>query len=103
MVVAVSSADEALALIRAGAQFDVILCDLMMPVMTGMDFFGVLEAERPDLAERTLFLTGGAFTDPTRDFLARIPNLCLEKPIDSQRLLATIAERITTRAVTSPA
>ena len=98
VVVAVSSADEALALIRAGTQFDVILCDLMMPVMTGMDFFAVLETERPDLAERTLFLTGGAFTDATRAFLARIPNLCLEKPIDSKQLLATIAERIASLA-----
>ena len=91
------SGPEALELLASSAP-DAILCDLMMPVMTGMDFFGVLEAERPDLAERTLFLTGGAFTDTARAFLARIPNLCLEKPIDSKQLLATIAERITSLA-----
>src|SRR5689334_17209072 len=41
-VTAVSSAELALDQIRDGTRFDVILCDLHMPQMTGMDLYGAL-------------------------------------------------------------
>ena len=37
-VSACTDAHEALAAIRGGRRYDVILCDLMMPAMTGMAF-----------------------------------------------------------------
>jgi PAS domain S-box-containing protein len=78
----VSTAKEALALLGAGAHFDVILSDLMMPEMTGMDFHEELTRHFPEVAARVVFVSGGAFTPAARAFLARVPNLRIDKPFD---------------------
>src|SRR5690606_29490572 len=44
-VTSLTSASEALARIRGGERFDAIICDLMMPVMTGMEFHEGVRAE----------------------------------------------------------
>jgi signal transduction histidine kinase/ActR/RegA family two-component response regulator len=66
--------------------FDLILCDLMMPRLDGAGFFAALEEHRPKLASRVVFMTGGAFTAETRSFLDGVPNPCMEKPIHAARL-----------------
>ncbi|MEO5770144.1 MAG: response regulator, partial [Polyangia bacterium] len=58
-VVYTSTAQEALALLRANEEFDVILCDLMMPEMTGMELYAELMASSPEQARRIIFVTGG--------------------------------------------
>ena len=77
-----SSGQEALDLLATGASFDVVLCDLMMPELTGMDVYERVVAERPELAARFVFMTGGAFTGRARDFLDRVDNERLDKPFD---------------------
>ena len=62
--------------------FDVVLCDLMMPEVTGMDVYDRVRRERPGLEERIIFMTGGAFTPRGREFLDTVPNEQLEKPFD---------------------
>jgi FixJ family two-component response regulator len=58
----------------------------MMPDLTGMDVYHrVLDFDR-SVAERIVFLTGGAFTEMTRDFLDSVPNQRLEKPFDVARI-----------------
>ena len=66
--------------------FDLILCDLMMPRLDGAGFYTALREHRPRLADRVVFMTGGAFTSETRAFLDGVPNPCLEKPIPLARL-----------------
>jgi CheY-like chemotaxis protein len=78
-VVAATSGGEALAAL-AGADFDVVFCDLMMPGMSGMDLYQRICVERPALAPRVVFMTGGAFTARTAEFLASVENLRVEKP-----------------------
>lgn len=85
-------AADALERLRAGESFDVILCDLMMPQMTGMDLY--VELEQLGIADRMIFLTGGAFTPAARQFLDRIPNQRVEKPFDGRHLRALIRDRI---------
>lgn len=82
---------EALDRIAAGERFDVILSDLMMPDVTGMDLYDQLSISTPDQATRMVFLTGGAFTDRAREFLERVPNPRGEKPFDVSTILAMIA------------
>ena len=60
---------EGLERITGGQEFNVILCDLMMPVMTGADFHRELSVRAPEQACRIVFLTGGAFTVNAREFL----------------------------------
>jgi len=79
-------AREALGRILQGATFDIILCDLMMPDMTGMDFFTELQRLYPAQAEAVTFFTGGAFTDATRAFLERHQERVLSKPVDADHL-----------------
>jgi signal transduction histidine kinase len=85
-VTVVNRAHEALTRLASGDVFDLILCDLMMPEMTGMDVFAEMEKLAPDQAERMVFVTGGAFTTRAREFLERVPNARVEKPIDFQNL-----------------
>jgi len=89
-VVAELRATDALARVKAGAAFDIVLCDLMMPEMTGMEFFAELVRVAPALARKVVFLTGGAFTPESRDFLERVPNPRLEKPFDIDALFALL-------------
>ncbi len=90
----VTSATEALARVQAGHRFDLILCDLMMPGMSGMDLHRELLRATPDVASRVVFLTGGAFTQRARDFLEGVGNPRLEKPIGIDALRDAIAEMV---------
>jgi CheY-like chemotaxis protein/two-component sensor histidine kinase len=83
----------ALARIRRGERFDLVLSDVMMPQMPGADFHAALERIDPALARAMVFMTGGAFSAREREFLARIPNPCLDKPLDLARLRALVRGR----------
>lgn len=50
---------DALALLRSGGQFDVILCDLIMPRMTGVQLHRALMEIAPAQAAATILMTGG--------------------------------------------
>jgi PAS domain S-box-containing protein len=91
---ATQDAREALEWISAGERFDLILCDMMMPLMTGMEFYTRLSAAAPQQADRIVFMTGGAFTPRAREFLARLPNLRLEKPFDLGHILAMVSAHL---------
>jgi CheY-like chemotaxis protein len=69
-----------------GERFDVILCDLMMPGVTGMDLYAHLKEHAPGYEERMVFLTGGAVDGETNEFMRSVPNPVLEKPFNFQRL-----------------
>jgi CheY-like chemotaxis protein len=58
----------------------------MMPEMAGAEFYAVLERLDPALVGGIVFITGGAFAPREQEFLARVPNLVLEKPVDVERL-----------------
>jgi CheY-like chemotaxis protein len=91
---ATQDAREALEWIGTGQRFDLILCDMMMPLMTGMEFYTRLAAIAPGQADRVVFMTGGAFTPRAREFLARLPNLRIEKPFDLGHILAMINAQV---------
>ena len=93
-VESVTSAIDALGRLRAGDRFDLILCDLMMPQMTGMEFHEVLERELPEQAREIVFLTGGAFTPKARSFLEQVKNQRVDKPFEVASLRAMVAGRL---------
>lgn len=69
-----------------GLLVDVVLCDLMMPELTGMDLHAALQSTAPPLAGRLVFMTGGAFTPAAQAFLEQVDNPRLEKPFEPERL-----------------
>ena len=85
-VIAVMSARQAIELIDHGERFDVILSDLMMPEMTGMDFHAALLRSAPDQAGKMVFMSGGAFSPNAFEFLDQISNPSIEKPFKSTAL-----------------
>ena len=76
--------------------FDLVICDLMMPHMTGMDLHAQLQRKRPEMASRMVFLSGGAFTQAAKEFLRRVPNPQVEKPFDPQQLRELVARLLAT-------
>jgi len=99
-VVTVTSARDALERIGSDA-FDVILCDLMMPQMTGMELHAVLAHAVPGEAEKMIFMTGGTFTASAQAFLDSVANVRVEKPFDSKQLHAIVRERARRRRAPS--
>jgi two-component system cell cycle sensor histidine kinase/response regulator CckA len=96
----VTSGSEALALLTQepdDQHFDVILCDLHMPDLSGMDLHQRLAENRPATAARMVFMTGGTFTERSREFVSRISNPCVDKPIDVQQLRQLVANKILAR------
>ncbi|GAC1549206.1 MAG: hypothetical protein NVS3B10_12610 [Polyangiales bacterium] len=86
--------EEALALLRRCPPFEAIVCDLMMPGVSGMDLFERLSVDAPSLADRFVFTTGGAFTARAHAFADAHRDRLLEKPIAEAALLRAIAERL---------
>ena len=93
-VTCVTSARDALHRCAAGERFDVVLCDLMMPDLNGMDLHAAVLDLDAAQAERFVFLTGGAFTDRAASFLERSTNPCVEKPYDSKSLKALVRDLV---------
>ncbi|WP_428267898.1 hybrid sensor histidine kinase/response regulator [Haliangium sp.] len=74
--------------------FDLVLCDLMMPEYTGMDLYERTSTERPDMVERFLFVTGGAFTRQTETFLRKVSKEALGKPFTTAQLRQAVSKRL---------
>ena len=89
-VILASSAKEALALFERDEPFDVVLCDLMMPEMTGIALFERVAVRWPNLAERFVFLTGGVFSREAAAFLERCGRPCIDKPFQINTLVAIV-------------
>ena len=93
-VTSTTNAGEALEWISRGLRYDVILCDLMMPHVTGMDVYARLEQLDKMQASAVIFLTGGAFTAQARQFLEEVENDRLDKPFDIDLLRELVNGRL---------
>jgi PAS domain S-box-containing protein len=85
-VVTLTSPREALARLSSGEHFDLILCDLMMPELTGMDLYDKLLVAAPHTLPSMVLMTGGAFTPSARRFLEFVPNPRIQKPFGQRTL-----------------
>jgi PAS domain S-box-containing protein len=93
-LVTASSGAEAKALLEKDRGFDLVLSDLMMPELSGMELHAWLSREAPALAERVVFITGGAFTPGAAEYLARTRNLLIEKPFDTRGFRKLVGELV---------
>src|SRR5262249_22724657 len=93
-VVEAASAQDALELLVTGPPFDVILCDLMMPELTGMDLHDRLVEIRPDLAARIVFMTGGTFTPRAEAFLGSGRKRSIAKPFSLAALHEAVSRSL---------
>jgi CheY-like chemotaxis protein len=93
-VVVVSHAADALTLLEEDATFDVVLCDLVMPDISGPEFYARVNDQWPRLASRVVFMSGGAFTPQTAEFIKRVPTSVLSKPFALDELKRVVREHI---------
>jgi PAS domain S-box-containing protein len=85
-VTVLSNGESALAHLRKAMDYDLILCDLIMPRITGMELHERLVGLGSGQVKRFVFLTGGPFTEAATLFLEQVPNERIEKPFDNDAL-----------------
>jgi signal transduction histidine kinase/DNA-binding response OmpR family regulator len=85
-----NSGQEALEIITSGKNFDVVLCDIMMPDLSGDMLFEKVVEINQELAEKFIFVTGGTFTKRTKEFERNNKQICLEKPLKAGDLVSAI-------------
>lgn len=93
-VAVASSGRQARAHLEAGEDFDVLLCDVMMPDTSGIELYRWIRERRPELIDRLVFMTAGAFTREVRQFLSSVPNTVLHKPFDTKTLRWIVGQRV---------
>ncbi|MEN0063875.1 MAG: ATP-binding protein [Myxococcota bacterium] len=93
---AVSGGQEALLQLEHDDAFDLVLCDLMMPVISGMDVHDHLAQTQPELLSRFVFMSGGTFTERAQSLRETQGIRFLDKPVQPQvlrRLLQDVMRR----------
>jgi len=89
-VVTVLGGVEALARLSEDPLFDSIICDLMMPEVDGKSLYDAIKKEHPELVDRIVFMSGGAFTPRLRKFASAVSNPVLQKPVSRDDIEAMI-------------
>lgn len=93
-VTTTSRPNDALEWLLRGDWYDVVLCDVVMPTMNGVELRNCVHAVRPNLAARFVFVTGGVVWGRVRELLDTVPNLVLEKPFDFIALRELMRRRV---------
>ena len=93
-VVVAHRAIDALGRLREGESFDLVLCDLVMPDIGGPEVYATIAERWPKLTARMVFMTGGAFTAATGDFIERVRPYVFPKPFRLDELRALVRRRL---------
>jgi len=70
--------------------FDLVLCDMVMPRFPGDKFYLAVERVKPTLCRRFLFMTGHRAEPKYETFIQEIDGLILWKPFGTRELYAAI-------------
>jgi DNA-binding response OmpR family regulator len=72
--------------------FDIIMCDMMMPRMPGDMFYFAVERTKPELCPRFIFITGYPDKPEVANFLGGLPEaVVMHKPMSNDDLIRTIS------------
>jgi DNA-binding NtrC family response regulator len=85
-----TSGEEAIQRIVSDSPPEIVVCDIVMPFVTGADLYSRAVAADPSWRERFLFLTGASSTRVVVDFLNEHEGRVLFKPVPSNRLLDAV-------------
>jgi two-component system, cell cycle sensor histidine kinase and response regulator CckA len=97
-VTLLSSGRAAVGLLAGVVEFDVIICDLLMPEVSGIEVYRAVVAARPDLAHRFVFMSGDNCSSRASEFLDSVPNVRLGKPFDLETVRALVRTRVAERS-----
>lgn len=85
-----TSGEKGLARLLADDPFELILCDLSLPDLSGIDIYAKVASLKPELKDRFVVMTGGAVTNESRDFLDNYQGYLLNKPFTLSQVEALI-------------
>jgi DNA-binding response OmpR family regulator len=72
------------------ADYEVIICDMLMPNLPGNMFYVAVERTKPALAKRFIFITGHQSDQKINTFLKQVKGICLFKPFPMHQLVEAI-------------
>jgi CheY-like chemotaxis protein len=90
-VVLAEGGARAVDILKLDVEFDAIVCDLMMPHVDGVMLYELISQQAPQLLERIIFMSGGAFTERAEALASSVRNIILEKPVAAEDLRQAIA------------
>lgn len=93
-VTSTTDPEQALTWLESSDWYDVILCDVAMPTMSGIELRNRVHAARPEVAARIVFVTGGILREGVRALLEGMPNTVLAKPFDPDDLRELVRRRV---------
>lgn len=102
-VTVTTSGEAGLRALEDDGDFEVVICDLMMPGMTGMELYRTVEVRWPSLSSRFLFISGGTYSPAAKEFVDSASCTVLKKPMPPTELRAsveTIVKDVRARKVT---
>lgn len=73
--------------------YDIVFCDLTMPHLHGDELYRKVQQQRPEMAERFVFITGSSDEPRFQQFLSSVENERLDKPLDAHSLRAVTRRR----------
>jgi DNA-binding response OmpR family regulator len=73
------------------SDFDVVICDMMMPSLPGDMFYLAVERMRPHLCDRFIFITGLRDNAKVSGFIESVNGTILPKPFHVDDLLEMIS------------
>ena len=94
-VKAVGTAKEALKLIKGGKRYALILLDIKMPDMSGIELYQHLDKTVGSLTQKIIFITGDVLGTDTMDFFSRTGASYITKPFDIEQLKKEIKSKLT--------
>jgi len=100
-IVIATDAKIALSIIEAEG-FDFVICDMIMPEMSGSDFYHIVKEKKPSLRDRIIFSTGDVLGDTTQAFIESVSNPYIEKPFDLSTLKGVIIKLLETIEMSRP-
>jgi two-component system NtrC family sensor kinase len=92
-VVVAADGRQALDILAEGGDFGAIVCDFLMPELTGMEAYRRTLESQPQLADAFVFVTAHVNDKDVRAFVDTVPNKVFEKPLDLEQLKHVIDQR----------
>lgn len=68
------------------ARFDVIICDLRMPGLSGQELYGKISEKFPEYRNAIGFITGDTLSQKSRNFLRKVKRPFIEKPVTTEEV-----------------
>jgi two-component system cell cycle sensor histidine kinase/response regulator CckA len=89
-VVTAASGPEAMQKLAENAPYDAIFCDVMMPEMSGVEVYQLIQKQHPGQEHKLVFMTGGVFAEPAAHFIESVANPKLKKPFTGTTVRALV-------------